>query len=229
MKIVSNIKPEINVNKVRRLLGDRRQRRTSSRLIRKVEKAIKELSGVVESRVIYTEKHIDKSKNGTVKLEGGVSFNSRRLSRSLGSSERAALFVATIGEKLEQRMADLMKQKRLADAAIYDAVGSVAVEETLNRFQNEFGHENSGGSGEKEKTTMRFSPGYCDWNIREQKKLFKIVNSELIDVRLQPSCLMRPSKSVSGIFGIFKGNGDNDIIENPCLMCGKKSCPARRN
>ena len=228
MKIVENIKSDVSIGKVRRLLGERRGRRSSSRIIKRVEKAVDELSGMVEPKVIYAEKHIDESKNGKVKLEGGVSFNSRKLSMSLGSSERAAVFVATIGEKLEKRMADLMKKRKMTDAYICDAIGSVAVEETLDRFQKEYGNGN-GRNGGGEKTTMRFSPGYCDWNIREQKKLFRVVNTRLIDVRLQPSCLMRPSKSVSGIFGVYKGDGAADIIENPCLMCGKKNCPARRN
>ena len=225
MKIITNIKPDITSRKVCRRLGERRGRRSSRRLVNKVEEAVEKLSGAVKPRIIYTEKHINESKNGTVKLEGGVSFNSRKLSRSLRFSESAALFVATIGDKLDKRMADLMKKRRMSDACIYDAIGSVAVEETLDRFQKDYGI----GTGDEQKTTLRFSPGYCDWNIREQKKLFKVIDSELIDVRLQPSCLMRPSKSVSGIFGICRGDGNADIIENPCLMCGKKNCSARRN
>jgi cobalamin-dependent methionine synthase I len=79
-----------------------------------------------------------------------------------------------------------------------------------------------------QRTTLRFSPGYCDWKIHEQKKVFSVLENDLIDVDLNESYLMAPRKSVSGVFGI----GNSELIDkdetNPCRSCGMHSCVARR-
>jgi hypothetical protein len=120
---------------------------------------------------------------------------------------------------------DLMRKKRLTKAYIYDAIGSVAAEETAEMFQNMF------DSRVKEKgktTTLRFSPGYCDWPLEEQRKLFRVIDSSAIGVELRPSCLMRPRKSISGIFGVGSVVDIKKKKSNPCISCSHKTCSVRR-
>ena len=118
-----------------------------------------------------------------------------------------------------------MKQKRLSDAYIDDAIGSAAVEATVEDFQNKV---DKAVKEKNERTTLRFSPGYCDWKINEQKKVFSVLKNDLIDVALSESYLMAPRKTVSGVFGI----GSSDLADkdetNPCRLCGMKTCVARR-
>jgi cobalamin-dependent methionine synthase I len=78
--------------------------------------------------------------------------------------------------------------------------------------------------------TLRFSPGYCDWPIMDQKKIFEMLNTLQDQVQLTETCLMKPRKSISGIFGVLPSNGkDSNPPYNPCLYCGKRDCIARRN
>ncbi|MCU0473924.1 MAG: hypothetical protein MUC93_11280 [Bacteroidales bacterium] len=79
--------------------------------------------------------------------------------------------------------------------------------------------------GAGKKITNRFSPGYCGWNVAEQKKLFKLMDDNYCGIRLTPSSLMDPVKSMSGIIGI----GVN-VKRNPytCSLCDKKDCFHRR-
>ncbi|MBE9572223.1 MAG: hypothetical protein IMF11_16465 [Proteobacteria bacterium] len=93
------------------------------------------------------------------------------------------------------------------------------VEKFHQRITAKYESENKG-------VTLCFSPGYCDWPITEQKKIFTLFDSNATGIELLDSCMMRPRKSISGVFGIY-----NDIQKapyNPCLDCSKKNCNGRR-
>ena len=79
--------------------------------------------------------------------------------------------------------------------------------------------------------TMRFSPGYCDWSIRQQRQLFALFSeTDTPDVVLNDSCLMTPRKSITGLFGLLPpGVNGADPAFNPCNRCSKRDCIARRS
>jgi hypothetical protein len=76
------------------------------------------------------------------------------------------------------------------------------------------------------KITNRYSPGYCDWNVGEQHKLFSFFPDNYCGIRLTPSALMDPVKSVSGIIGIGENVKRNDYT---CRVCDMKDCIYRRS
>ena len=75
------------------------------------------------------------------------------------------------------------------------------------------------------KISRRFSPGYCDWAVSQQKMVFQALGDDSAGILLTESCLMIPRKSVSGIVGLAKGNIED---YNPCNTCKKQECPGRR-
>jgi cobalamin-dependent methionine synthase I len=79
--------------------------------------------------------------------------------------------------------------------------------------------------------TLRFSPGYCDWPLDEQRPLFELFTDHAaLEVELSRSCLMSPRKSVSGLFGILPaGIPGAHPGYNPCSKCSKHNCIARRS
>ncbi|NIM11635.1 MAG: hypothetical protein GTO45_06040, partial [Candidatus Aminicenantes bacterium] len=79
----------------------------------------------------------------------------------------------------------------------------------------------------EEKTTLRYSPGYCDWPISEQCEIFKILPHETIGVELSEDSFMSPRKSVSGVIGICPAN--SKFSGNLCIDCPKVNCPYRRS
>jgi cobalamin-dependent methionine synthase I len=173
--------------------------------------------------VLYSTRKMKEVGKGTVTLEGGISLKSGKLSKTLGTCDTATVFLATIGSDIDGVIKDLSGDNKLSDAYLYDAIGSVAVEAAVDDFQNRF---DLTLSDRRESTTARFSPGYCDWNIEEQAKIFDILDGEAAGVSLSPSFLMNPRKSVSGVFGIAPGPAE--ARPNPCTMCSKESCIARR-
>ncbi|MBW2045601.1 MAG: hypothetical protein JRI96_12075 [Deltaproteobacteria bacterium] len=100
----------------------------------------------------------------------------------------------------------------------------MAVENMVDKFHSEFITRTKMDS---KGLTLRFSPGYCDWSIEDQKKLFNVFHSNHLEVQLRDSCFMSPRKSISGIFGI--GPFHLDFSEhNPCLECSRVDCTMRR-
>ena len=224
MKIVDSSRPVISKERVFRLLGQK-DNNVSGRLSKKIDKHISGLKKTIRPKVLYTTKKIRKIDGGTLTLAGGIKLKSAKLSKALSKCDRITFFLATIGEQVDDVINTSLKEKKLSDAYIYDAIGSAAVEATVEDFQNKVDKE---VKEKNQMTTLRFSPGYCDWKITEQKKVFSVLENDLIDVNLNESYLMAPRKSVSGVFGI----GDSKLIDkdetNPCRLCGMHTCVARR-
>jgi hypothetical protein len=159
------------------------------------EKAVE----LMEPRLAYNLHKILVCGKGSVRLEEGVELKSPRLSRSLEGCHEMVCFIATVGRGIEKEVDKLTEENRLSDAFILDAMGSVGVENLVEQFYQRMlvDYRSQGRS-----LSLRFSPGYCDWPVSGQKKLFQLMAPELIGVELLESCLMESRKSISGVFGV---------------------------
>ncbi len=225
MKIIENIQPEINTDRISRLLGYGKKRKLSKRMTRNIEKCIEKSSNYINPRIVFTEKNIKSAEDGKLLLDKSITLKSKKMTKALKKCNRATVFLATIGENIDSIMHELILKKKVTQAYIYDTIGSVAAENIVDKFQKELDIVTRRRG---EMTTLRFSPGYCDWNVQEQRKLFQMLDNSLIDVHLSKSCMMTPRKTVSGIFGIGKIDEITKTETNPCMLCGMKNCIARR-
>ena len=135
--------------------------------------------------------------------------------------EAATVFVVTIGGKLEQQVAGAFRRNEPLEGLFLDAAGSVAVETIADQLNNNIAKDAIDRGWQ---TSVRFSPGYCNWKLELQKWIFQILDTSGIGVRLTDSLLMVPQKTISGI--IFQGK-DLDPL-NPCRDCGREDCRDRR-
>jgi hypothetical protein len=169
--------------------------------------------------------HID---HHTVHLRNGMSLTSPILAKVFEHCEEMVIFVVSIGSALEEEVTRLNNENRLTEAYVLDRLGSLTAEHAVNVFYNNVKrHYRNKGYG----TTLRFSPGYCDWPVSDQRKLFLFLDADSIGVTLTDSCLMQPRKSVSGVFGLFPlmtDDGTTTPAYNPCQHCEKTGCTARR-
>ncbi|MFC1861070.1 vitamin B12 dependent-methionine synthase activation domain-containing protein, partial [Chloroflexota bacterium] len=107
-------------------------------------------------------------------------------------------------------------------SAVLDSIGSNAVEKLADSVESQISEvaNNQGFT-----ITRRISPGYCDWNVNQQKMLFQAMKGDNAGVRLTDGFLMIPRKSISGIIGI----GPSEIEKyTPCYTCDKYDCVGRR-
>ena len=136
----------------------------------------------------------------------------------LRASEKIAVFACTIGDAVFEKSRSLMKNNEMLHGYIYDIYGSLAVENAMEQVQNNLKIEMAGiGSG----ISNRYSPGYCGWNVAEQKKLFGLLPPGFCGISLSESCLMQPIKSISGFIGI---GPEIRYKEYTCEVCDSSQC-----
>ena len=218
------IKPDLERQELIRHLGGRKACRLSYSIQTKIEELSARAVELIKPVVHYQSKRIERRDGKSIALEGGISFRSQRISKTIGRCEEVICFIATIGNDIEREITKLLAENHLSEAYILDAMGSVAVENLVEKFHGGFITENERrGRG----VTLRFSPGYCDWSIRDQRKIFSLFESDSLEVELTDSYFMRPRKSISGIFGIALFPLDPSEY-NPCLECPKLDCTMRR-
>jgi len=207
-------------------LGGRKERAFSRSLRSKVYHCARTLYRLMSPHLLFTKERIKKIERGRIYLHGGMTLKSTKLSRALHDSEELICFVTTIGAKIDFEITGMMRQGRLSEAFVMDALGSVAVESAAEQFHRRMERTYSENNNA---VTLRFSPGYCDWPIEEQKKLFELFDSNTAGIQLMDSCLMMPRKSISAVFGVYPLSGKSAHPPyNPCVDCPKIDCPARR-
>lgn len=223
LQFAEQLVPAFAPDKVAVRLGGRKNRRLSYATRHKVHLSREKLRDLLQPRFTYQIKAIQDNYRGRIILNDQTEFRSPKLARTLKESSQLVCFVATIGRGIEREIKKLMHLNQLSEAYILDAMGSVAIEDMVEKFQTRMTAE----LGKKRlKSTLRFSPGYCDWPITQQQQLFALLNTDDIGVKLTDSCLMSPRKSISGVFGITSRKADP---YNPCGDCRKTGCEARRS
>jgi hypothetical protein len=131
---------------------------------------------------------------------GGLELNVGTIvSTQLKKSTSAILFLFTAGPKISELSKKLMADGSLMEGYVYDSLGSIIVEKAIDKMEEVLKAELAPqGLG----ISNRYSPGYCNWDVAEQQKLFSLFPENFCGVRLSRSSLMNPIKSVSGIIGI---------------------------
>ncbi|WP_462431224.1 vitamin B12 dependent-methionine synthase activation domain-containing protein [Bacteroides nordii] len=142
----------------------------------------------------------------------------RKIAGLLRGSEKIAVFVCTIGAEIVSAYKRSTASGDWLRAYFFDTLGSLAVERTMDIIQKQLKKELSENNL---RMTNRFSPGYCNWLVKEQKKLFSLLPHTPCNIQLSESALMIPSKSISGIIGI---GSSVRLVEHSCSLCGMKNC-----
>jgi hypothetical protein len=221
------LNPKIDGHELARLLGGRRSTRISRSTQVKIEDMEEVLIDRMEPSINYLKRKIDSVNNGSIHLQEGPVFKSTKLSKTLKGCEEVICFIATLGNRIDNKIKNLMNETRLSEAYVLDAMGSIAVENMVERFHK---RESEKYEMESKAVTIPFSPGYCDWPLKDQKKVFNLFDSFQLNVVLSESCLMNPRKSISGVFGVTPLHLSIPFHRyNPCMECSKKNCIARRS
>jgi hypothetical protein len=132
-------------------------------------------------------------------IEGSIFLLDRIVSSSLKNSTHIAIFVATAGPEVEKMSKRLLSEGNLLEGVLVDILGSEIAEETARLIYEKIGIEMS---QKGMNITNRYSPGYCNWPVSDQQKLFSLLDRNTCGIQLTESSLMLPIKSVSGIIGV---------------------------
>lgn len=162
------------------------------RLLAMIDDAMAEINSVCEPKSVY--RVFDCEVTETTVKAGGFEFESLRLAQNLAGCTKVALLAATVGVK-----GDMLLRKYSADGAmllIMQAALASKIEEVCDSLQSEI-EKNEGV-----KTRQRYSPGYFDLDITEQKKIFAMMDiTKRCGITLSSTCQMIPTKSVTAFAG----------------------------
>jgi hypothetical protein len=182
-----------------------------------IQHLIEHVAPLVKPKAIYEVSYIQYKGYDTVAI-GAITFTSRVLRVNLDKVERVFPYIATCGRELDEIVAatdDFMRRFWL------DTIKGMVLETSVKYLSNYLKRKYALGQMSK------MSPGAGSqdlWPIEQQKQLFSIFGNveDLIGVKLTPSFLMIPNKSVSGIYF------PTEIKFESCQLCPRKGCLSRR-
>jgi hypothetical protein len=161
-------------------------------------------------------------KNGLLCIENTDLNLGRQLCGYIKEATQVALFLCTAGEDFTRMTNALNEQGDIMEAYILDAIGSLTVENAMDKIQEKL---RDSLSPQHIKISNRYSPGYCNWHLSDQQPLFNLIGENSTGISLSDSCLMAPRKSVSGIIGIGKHLKHHDY---GCKICTNTTCIYRK-
>ncbi|TET58215.1 MAG: hypothetical protein E3J50_00285 [Dehalococcoidia bacterium] len=215
---------EIDKKQVYHYIGYEDDHKLSARISSLVDDYAKHAHQLINPLYSYIIKDVEWARGSIAFVEDSIIFKSQVVVQLLEQCQQVAIFLVTIGKYLEETAWKLARDGLVLQATVLDAVGSDAVEKAADGVQDKI---KAIAGTEGLITSRRFSPGYCDWDIGQQRMLFHALAGHTSGVRLTGECLMIPQKSISGIIGIGSPNGNVENY-NPCEFCNKQDCPGRR-
>jgi hypothetical protein len=184
-----------------------------SEILNETNKLINPLGGYA----VYDHVQVDTTNKQVIISD--VIFKTRSVvTRQLDKATSIAVFACTAGAALSELAAEHNRKGNTIHAYMIDSLGSIAVERAMDIIQENL---KTVMAERGLRITNRYSPGYCNWNIREQEKLFGLLPANFCGISLTESLLMKPIKSVSGVIGI----GHEVTFDNySCDLCKDKNC-----
>ncbi|GAF04758.1 vitamin B12 dependent-methionine synthase activation domain-containing protein [Saccharicrinis fermentans] len=154
----------------------------------------------------------------SIEVENTLFQTGRDINRHFRNATYFAVFLCTAGSEISERSKELSSQGQLLEGYILDVLGSVIVEKAMDKIQETL---KSQMEPKGLRISNRYSPGYCAWDVKEQRKLFSFFSDGFCHVKLSDTCLMHPIKTVSGMIGI----GEKvKYHKHVCHACNSVNC-----
>jgi hypothetical protein len=159
--------------------------------------------------------------NKTIKVSEAEFNVGKIIFNELKPSDKIIVFTCTAGKPL----CDYAKEEYKTDVLkgfLIESLANVVVETAMDKIQDKMRGEYR---SQNLLVSNRYSPGYCNWNVSEQHKLFKLLPKDFCGVSLTESVLMQPIKSISGFIGV----GEKIKYHHyKCKFCTQKQCIYKR-
>lgn len=133
-------------------------------------------------------------------LHENVILNSKSVAKLLVNANEVIFAAATCGQGIMKLIRESSKRDDLTSAVIYDAVASEVVDEALGWIMNYYSLQLKRES--KRLTDRRFSAGYADFGLENQKIIYEFLGLNKLGIRLTDKYILTPEKSVTALAGI---------------------------
>ena len=158
--------------------------------------------------VSYRVADIESIKDEELVMDSTVRFSSPIFKQYLSDARQAVVFALTVGEGIDDQTIEWMEKDQLVEALFLESAAWMGVENATKQFvlavRTWAGRNNF-------RITRRLGPGYSypingeqiQWDLSEQKSLFKVLGESEIPITLLESSAMLPKMSRSGLFGLI--------------------------
>jgi hypothetical protein len=143
---------------------------------------------------------IGKNDGNNVIVADTLTFASRQLAKFLGDCSEVLLMGATAGSEIMEAIADQTRKGNLSAAVVYDATASEMTDGALTWLMD-YSNNQLRREGKK-LLPRRFSAGYADFKLENQKNIHQQLEMPKIGVTISSNFILRPEKSVTAITGI---------------------------
>ncbi|MCR4672453.1 MAG: Vitamin B12 dependent methionine synthase activation subunit [Lachnospiraceae bacterium] len=201
MKVIGEIPFEIRRREIYRYLGYKNGALPDENVKALAEECVAEIRKEAVPRLVYRIDPVSFEEQGKV-IFAGTKVHSEFLSRNLAGCSRVIIFAATLSSGI-----DVLLRKYSAIDVAKAMTLQAAAAETIESYIDAAvalikERELTGG----EKLKPRFSPGFGDWSIEDQRKVLALLNAgKTIGVTTAgESSMMLPSKTVTAVAGVYK-------------------------
>ena len=206
----------LNQDEVRRYLGYGKSK-PDEKTKEDIVKISKEMEASIKARWVFEALTLDKAVDERVTFKDSpVILHGRQIMKLLQRCERVYVMACTLGAQAD-RLIELKDFLSPTLGMIADACASSYIETFCDLCQGEIEKELNPG----EKLTFRFSPGYGDLPLSDQKAvLWHLQAEKRVGLFLTERFLMTPRKSVVAILGVLppeKAKGEPNY-------CGYRDC-----
>lgn len=165
------------------------------------------LNGIIKTGILLCDTKglfgryeiMEKTEN-SIKLDNGVLLESASLAKLLKNSIEVVLMAATVGKDIVDKIHTEVEGGDASVGLILDSVASQTADAALN-WMVDFINKLIRREG-KCLTKTRYSPGYGDLPLINQKKIFDALGLEILGLEITKRYMLIPEKSVIAIAGI---------------------------
>ena len=214
---------DIDVIETKRYAGIRNVKNFDEK---KILDACDEAQGLIDVKGVWNIYNYD-NKNQTILSEMPIIIKGKAICNHLKNCDKVICMAVTIGESIENEITNKFHRGEYTSSILLDAAATTAVEQAADAIEKKIEQEISLRGY---KMRWRFSPGYGDWSLEQQKDILTLSGAENIGIKLSASMMMIPRKSITAIIGLFKNeNKKREVrIKNFCEHCNNLNCFSRQ-
>lgn len=211
----------MNLGETLRYLGYKGQT-ADCQILSLAETCWRELEEAADRRACWQEYGLVFLPGGEIDMEC-LRVKSRALLKNLEGCERAALFAATLGVRVD-RLIRRCCHLRMSKAVVMQAAAAAMLEDYCDEVNEKLRREYQGQGWY---LRPRFSPGYGDFPLECQPGLLRGLEAgRRVGITLTDSLLMVPSKSVTAVIGLSRHEAR--CTRTGCEACARTDCGYRK-
>jgi hypothetical protein len=167
---------------------------------KETDRHIEEAASLIHLEGSFLRLLINKNDGQNILLAKQVTFVSKKLSAFLRDCRETVLMGATAGSPIMEAIREKTSRGDLTAAVVYDATASEMADAALDWLMDYINRQLRREG--KALLPRRFSAGYADFALENQRIIYDKLQMAKIGVTLTPSFILLPEKSVTAVSGI---------------------------